>query len=341
MAISNLTLAKPGLNTTKIEGFSVTASNITSNPKVTKHELSDIYWITSEMKLLATGGNSKLVTYCDTINTKIMNPNVYEDTIAEDRAVGDDQLVNVAIINSKNTFPATKRYAFDSGVCIVTIDNSEGAGYVTIGDENNGNPIRIQMPNDNTVLPVTVLDVAYRTNRRGSVSAAALCKKGTDYILYIGTSESHAIDYTGVIASKLYCSKEVVLILEKADSVTITRYAYDSDDFGYEPVTIFKTDYTYLKVMNPFSDAPTYVGYKTDGVYVNNTRVIEEVGIRGMAVNLVVNENYTPGWIYKQADGTCRDQAGHKVATITGDMNLGYLYQTYIINDKNENLTGV
>jgi len=333
MAISNITLAKPGLNTTKIEGFSVTASNITSSSIVTKHELSDIYWITSEMKLKSTGGNSKLVAYCDTTNTKIGNPNVSNGTTNVD-AVGSDPITQVITINSKDTFPATKRYVADAELCRVIINNAEGRGTIIIGDENNGNPVNIQITNDSPVLPITVLDVAYHTNKIGSVTAAALCRKDADYILYIGTSGSETIDYTDVIASKLYCDKaKIVLILEKVGSVAITKYPYGSNESMYHPVTISKAGYTYLKVMNPFLETPTYAGYKTDGIYVNGTRVVEETGILGMAVNLVVNNNYTTSWVYKQANGVCRDQAEHSVATITGNMNLGYLYQTHIISD--------
>jgi hypothetical protein len=153
------------------------------------------------------------------------------------------------------------------------------------------------------------------------------------------------------IEMKLYCNKtHVALVIREAEQTLVKRWTYDSamaeTAFTFATGDPATTGFTYAKVMDPFATNPTLVGYKNDGVYTVVGSTVTKVpntpsGITGMAINLVVGSNYTPGWVYRQSDDVCRNQLGKRVATITGDMNLGYYYQTHMISDAIEPIENI
>jgi len=317
LSATNITLTRPELNTTKIEGFAVTNANVTSDSTVTKRELNDLYWVTSEMKIKSTGGNEKKVCLLDADNTKFMNP--------------DTGAVNPC--SSTTTFPATKVYVADADVARLRIVNAEG-GYCDVARHDGSNPVNIPFASTN---PISIQDVAYYNNGRSGLSAAIVCYDVADLKVYIGEYEVVSVGGVTPVEMKLYCNKtHVALVIREAEQTLVKQWTYNSaiDETAF---TFTTTGFTYAKVMDPFATNPTLVGYKDDGVYTvvgaTVTKVVDLAGIKGMAVNLVVGANYTSGWVYKQADDVCRNQLGKRVATITGDMNLGYYYQTHIIGD--------
>jgi len=322
MASTNIALTRPELNTIKIEGFAVTNANVTSDSTVTKIELSDLYWITSEMKIKSTSGNEKKVCLLDAVNTKFMNP----DTGA------------VSPYSSTTTFPATKVYVADADVARLRIVNTED-GYCDVTRHDGSNTVNIPFASTN---PISIKDVAYYNNGRQGLSAAIVCYDVADLKVYIGEYGIVSVGEVTPVEMKLYCNKtHVALVIREAEQILVKRWTYNSaiDETAF---TFTTTGFTYAKVMDPFATNPTLVGYKSDGVYTLSNSVLTKAvslsGITGMAVNLVVGSNYTSDWVYRQSDGVCRNQLGRRVATITGDMNLGYYYQTHIISDVAENI---
>ena len=316
-----ITVTRPELNTTKIEGFAVTDTNTTSEYVVTKRELSDLYWVTSEMKIKSTGGNEKKVCLLDAVNTKFINP----DTGA------------VTPYSNIDTFMATKMYAADANVARLTTYPGADPMYVTLSRHDGSNPIDTVVDTSNDV---QILDVAYYNNGRSGLSSAVLYMDGADLMIALGNKTSQQIQGVAPIDYKVYCNKDyVAVILVEASQVIVERYTYSTTPV-VTTTTFATSTYTYCKVMDPFSTIPTLVGYKTDGVYtiVNSveTKVVSLSGITGMAVNFVGGSKYSSDWIYRQSDGVCRNKLGKRVAGITGEMNLGYNFQTHIISDSIE-----